>query len=602
MMRIMKITASILLGIFIVLFFFRPLEIEDGWWHLSVGRWIVNHGQVPHFDVFSSNGVQVPWTFTQWLGSALYYEIYVLGGYWGLLAYRAFLFIVIIAIFFSYSYRRVPLSLLLLLSFLLAYGIKLRCLLRPDIYNFIFIQLFLIVLLNYWNGPKRRRLWLIPLMGIVWNNLHLGSFIYGGILLFISVFSSFIEGIKQKQSSPEGAGHFTRFQDLLMISFVYLLTFFVNPYGWEAFLYPWKVFLLPAHINVYRFMNTVNEALPPIYLLSLYGVTFFILIFLSVASLLFAKRHKFTFILLFIVSLFTFLYGNRNAPFFVLVALYIIVECARQNSFLTIWKSYRSTQKVDLVLFLLSFILLTAHSLNLFNQKIYLQNHFVRELKLQQSPYCPMTALKVMKENHIKGFVFNWESYGSYILWFGYPGLKPFVDGRQLNQEAFMAYMRTRGNPRLLWPDLDEKFRFKIALLDGNASTNQKIINYLATHPQWQLIMIDGSCLLFVKKGEFALPDDLNNFENNIRSIRVTREDIDRIKSLPLPGFGQRLVQLIFPPPFYIDYLEQGITLSDMGYPEAGLYYVMKAVEISNTDYTRFILTLTIKRYEEASQ
>ena len=140
--KTLRISTGILLGVFVFLFFFRPLEIEDDWWHLATGRWIVTNGRVPHVDVFHVGGGNTPWIFTQWLGSTIYYLVYLFGGYVGLQAYRAFLFAVIIAVFFVYAYRKIPYPFLIVLSFIMAYWIETRCLLRPDVYNFIFIQLF----------------------------------------------------------------------------------------------------------------------------------------------------------------------------------------------------------------------------------------------------------------------------------------------------------------------------------------------------------------------------------------------------------------------------------------------------------------------------
>ena len=42
--------------------FYMPIEIEDVWWHLSTGRWIMNHFSVPLADPFSFSSIKVSCT------------------------------------------------------------------------------------------------------------------------------------------------------------------------------------------------------------------------------------------------------------------------------------------------------------------------------------------------------------------------------------------------------------------------------------------------------------------------------------------------------------------------------------------------------------
>ena len=64
------------LGIFIFLFFYHPIETEDVWWHLSTGRWIAQHVQVPNEDVFPFAHERTHWLCNnEWLGSVILYGI-----------------------------------------------------------------------------------------------------------------------------------------------------------------------------------------------------------------------------------------------------------------------------------------------------------------------------------------------------------------------------------------------------------------------------------------------------------------------------------------------------------------------------------------------
>ena len=100
-----------LIFFFLFLSFYRPIETEDGWWHLSAGRWIVEHLEVPRHDVFAPTEVKSPWYLTQWLGSTIFYLVYLASGLEGLMVFRAFLLTSVIAIFVWYARKKVPLPL-----------------------------------------------------------------------------------------------------------------------------------------------------------------------------------------------------------------------------------------------------------------------------------------------------------------------------------------------------------------------------------------------------------------------------------------------------------------------------------------------------------
>ena len=78
--KIFKVVSGVLLVIFLFLFFYLPIETEDIWWHLGVGRWISENHQFPREDIFAFPEYRSPWILTQGLGSYFYYRLYSWGG------------------------------------------------------------------------------------------------------------------------------------------------------------------------------------------------------------------------------------------------------------------------------------------------------------------------------------------------------------------------------------------------------------------------------------------------------------------------------------------------------------------------------------------
>ncbi len=162
-----------------LLFFYQEIRPEDAWWHLSAGRWIVGHMQVPHYDPFPFANEQNPWTqHNEWLGSTILYFVYQFGGFLGLKIFRSLIFILVISVFFFYARRRLPFSFCVILTLLVAYGIFARPLLKPELFNLIFIQVFLHNLFTYENSGKRSNLFILPVLGVIWFNIHMGAVVY----------------------------------------------------------------------------------------------------------------------------------------------------------------------------------------------------------------------------------------------------------------------------------------------------------------------------------------------------------------------------------------------------------------------------------------
>src|SRR3974390_1388855 len=61
----------------------RLLLDPDTQWQITVGQWILDHGAVPHTDVYSFTMRGQPWISTQWLAQIVYAKAYALAGWSG---------------------------------------------------------------------------------------------------------------------------------------------------------------------------------------------------------------------------------------------------------------------------------------------------------------------------------------------------------------------------------------------------------------------------------------------------------------------------------------------------------------------------------------
>jgi len=582
--KILKPATFAILIIFLFSFLLIPVEFEDVWWHIKTGEWIVENMQVPHHDPFTSIETQTPWVFTQWLGSTIYYGVYKAGGAPGLKLFRVIFFLTVIALFAFYASKRIPFSLLVPLLILMAYGLVNRTMLRPFVFNFIFIQIFLINLFSYENTSNRKNLVILPIAGMLWANLHLGSFVYGMSLIALFLASAVIEYLNLKIGKRgDNSRALHKIKELSVTLLIYPLCFLATPYGLEGFLYPFKVFLFPHFINFYKFNQVISEMAPPDYIFTLKGSWVIILIILDLACILLSKRNKFTRMLLFVSSFFFFLHGMRGSAFFTITSLYIIAECAGDISLKKKWASLKFSRQLKPALLCAIIIFLCLNLIRMFNSKIIYNNRTIKLLSLDYSRNNPIPTIQFMKNIGLSGPVFSNDKLGGYLIWSSYPQLRPFVDGRQLNQELFANHIVILRDPDKFWPIAEKQYSFQIALLDTKRNTTYRLVEYLKESPSWQLIFVDGSLLLYVKRGVFDLPKSAASFEKRIKSMPVSPEDVQILKNSVSSPTPRGIKSFFNPPPQYIHpFLEEGITLFGIGYRGQGVKYLAKIPNVTN--------------------
>src|SRR5260221_9495574 len=56
------------------------LNDSDTYWHIAVGKWILDHNSFPRVDMYSFTKAGEPWISTSWLAQVLYAGTYEIGG------------------------------------------------------------------------------------------------------------------------------------------------------------------------------------------------------------------------------------------------------------------------------------------------------------------------------------------------------------------------------------------------------------------------------------------------------------------------------------------------------------------------------------------
>jgi len=589
----------LLLGVFIFLYLFDPIETEDVWWHLSTGKWIVEHWQLPHVDIFSFGDVRAPWScHNEWLGSSILYLVFKIHGLLGLKFFRSLYFVFVTGILFFNLYKRLPFLYVIIFTLLVALGVANRNYLKPDMFNVLFIQFFLINLFNYEDKGERKYLWFLPVVMCIWFNVHLGSLIYGMPLVSIFFLSAAIRYfIAGKGDAVQKAIAFRQARDLALTGAACLFSFLLNPYGVEGFLYPFKVFLFPDYIGFFKFAHSIQEMQPPWYIFHSFGyIYYFVLFALALTVILFNKKNL-TIILLLAFSTFAFLYVGRNSAFYTIVCAYVFVFGIRRIKFDGIRQRLPYVKIIECLLCLGVVLFLMDQIAGICLQKEYINGQTINKYRLLDDPSTE-TLIRTLIDNKITGPVFNADELGGEMIWMGYPELRPFRDGRNNSYERSNNALVTMFHPKENWATMESRYHFKIVVLAPFKYMDEHFLQYLNTQPSWQLIAVNGLYAVYVKRGAFNLPKELDGFEASARARKIAVDDLQnlqRLKSLELASVLQQ--RYFYPMASNIDHYLDYITLFDIGCKGAAVEELVNALKVCNLGEFRRQADIILKYY-----
>jgi hypothetical protein len=155
----------------------------DVWWHLKVGDWIVQHHAVPHTGIFSYTAGNRPWRAYSWGYEVLLSRAYAWFGLMGIGGFGVLLTIAVAASLFWMLHRLSGrfweawlLTILTCTSFLF------NLMPRPVFFSMVLFSITLMLILEAQRQGKVRLLYWLPLIFLVWANLHI-QFIYGLFLV-----------------------------------------------------------------------------------------------------------------------------------------------------------------------------------------------------------------------------------------------------------------------------------------------------------------------------------------------------------------------------------------------------------------------------------
>ncbi|NJD60108.1 MAG: hypothetical protein FIA98_11995 [Anaerolineae bacterium] len=482
----------VLIGIFMFVNT-HPIRPYDFWWHIAVGKEIVETASIPTTDVYSFTAAGQPYPSYQmfWLMEIILYSIYKAGGPALVVFFQSLLITGAYGVLFyickqaSNSWRISALSVL----FAAALGLN-DWNVRPQGITFLLASLILLAIYEYRRRPHLGWLLLPPVCLLIWANSH-GTFIIGLTLLGIwwgdeiwRVVWSLIrhEAITDwKKVILPGA--------TLLIS---ALACLLNPQGFGIIDY---LRTLTGNSVV---QNLVTEWAPPT-IYSLMGGLFFAgLAFSILVMLLSRKKADFFQVVTFLVFGILGIRTARGSVWFGLVMAPIVAEhiaAIVQRYRKTTQKQGKSQGSGYLNVFLLVFVLLLGFiSLPWFKNQL----PFPAAKAGLISSETPIWATQALFEENPPGKLFNSMTFGSYLIWAAYPQYQVFVDSRiELFPKAvWLEYLRI-SNAEDDWESLLDKYGINTLML--SPAEQPGLVKAVESSDSWKLLYKDEVARIYIR-------------------------------------------------------------------------------------------------------
>ena len=455
------------------------LADADTYWHLAVGRWILEHGTIPVFDPFSHSMRGAPWIAHEWLSEAIFAAAYAAAGWTGPVALTALAFAGALAMLTRFLLKEMePVHVLMFVAFAVMLPLT-HLLARPHVLAMPLMVLWTAHLTRASERGRAPSLWLLPAM-MLWANLH-GSFTLGlGLTLFFSV-----EGVLNARSQNKtmaAAKSWFAFAGLAFLSAM------ATPHGLKGILFTLHIFG-----GSYALDHIAEWRSPDFHFFQPLEVWLFV----GLAVVLFqGLRLPLTRIALLLGLLHLGLTHGRNIELLGLLApLFLAAPLAGQ------WRGRQAAghqwANADRFFQALAQRAGKGATVLAIGGLVAATVLFVQLCKLQPGEgITPTDAIQAARKANLTGPVLNGYNFGGYLI---YSGISPFIDGRaDMYGDAFLKQYAEAlsleapdGLPKIL-----EKYRIQWTLLPPNAPA-VALLDHL---PEWRRFYADKTAVVHVKE------------------------------------------------------------------------------------------------------
>ena len=471
-------TVILLLFLFAFIYSFKPIIDVDTFWHFAIGRYILTHYHIPEHDVFSYTLSYTPFYRVEWLFDVLWFYLYKTFGVAVLIVVKSLITgILSVLLFLSLHHYKVNkyIGFLIIINIFFIAGPYFKD--RPQLITYFLISL-LIYSTSITNTDNSKILWFIPLLVVIWANMHPGV-VFGIIFLTAWFMEGFIDLLK---GNIVPAVFYKRLSVLLLSLAATLIT--PNTYHLYTFL-----FHNVASLGRKGGLEYIAEFLPPS--LSQTPAMFIGLVVISAIFVLGIFRMPLRYVLYGII-LIPMSFDMRRMVIMALIGIAPGIGLVVHGWLTRLGKLHVPAVLVTIVcggVLLLPF---------LYEYNQYRTDYVGYKGIGIQKQFYPKRAIDFILKHHIQGNIYNSINFGGAVIFLGYPQIKDFIDTR-LDPERFLLpeVNRAMGSPPA-FDSLLGRYKVTYALVETYVPVNYP---WLLPSPDWHLVYFDDYAQIYVKKG-----------------------------------------------------------------------------------------------------
>lgn len=467
-----------------------PICNYDIWHHMKMGEYVLEHRGVPAEDVFSFASTR-PWVNPAWLAGVVFHLLFAAGGPAALVVFKACLVAVAMALMLRAAMREGASPFVAAGAALcVLYCMRVRLICRPLIFSTLFLAAALCIFRDFAAG-RRSRLWVLPILCLVWANLHAGFFV--AFMLFP------IYLLEELRRPQEASVKMARVRALLICGVCCVAATVVNPFGLRVLIHPFTLtnsarLALTSEWRPMAFgWHWFRPGTPGF----LHSFAFFwvALALLGVSLAVTFRSVRLSDGLIIVLFTAMALSARRHVDLFGVAAFPILAK--HLSLALAIVKRGLPRLRRCAARALLSTSAHAALALGIVAAGFWLRFGIDdRRLGFGVNEHLyPRGAADFIQANRLPGRMLNYWSWGPYLIWRLYPERKVFADGRfEVYDEKVFADWRTMNHGRPRWEEVTDEYQINYTLI---APSPQRSAAFQSK--RWRLIYWDDLCVIFIR-------------------------------------------------------------------------------------------------------
>jgi hypothetical protein len=456
--------------------------------HLKLGEVIVQCFCVPQTNLFSYTFPNFPIVNHEWLTEVFFYLTSLWFGLQGLLALKMVIIITTASLLYSVAIKKGSMFWVTIFSLLCLTIFSTRFHVLPELFSYLFMGLFIFLIERYKNTKHMYLLWLLPVLELLWVNMHIyfviGIGMYG--LFFIEHY------IKQNKFDKR----------LALIGIVLLFSTILNPGFIRGALLPFIVFgnyglNVEENANPFSIFTPTSTNTNLAYTLVLQVVIFEVLIVLFAITLFFRKQWKDIFLTG--SSLFAAGLGLKFLRCISVFGVLGFIPLVQGFTFLE--KDMRKHIDISMTNILKGTCALIVVCIVLFHIK------GLSDYKILNFSFVPSAenAIAFIKQSGMKGPIFNNYRIGNYLIYGLYPQEKVYIDARPEAYPAafFDEYWRMMADEQF-FNDQVKKYSINAVVfnVDDDPVKIRPFLIRLISSKEWTPVYGDGLVTIFVRNND----------------------------------------------------------------------------------------------------